>query len=126
MQVRLASEPLIVRADPVRIEQVIGNLVTNAAKFTPSGGSIVVEASAEGESAAVTVSDSGVGIRADMLTTVFDLFRQDSASLARAEGGLGIGLTVVKRLVELHGGSITVASAGLGEGSQFTVRMPLP
>ena len=124
MQVRLASEPLIVRADPVRIEQVIGNLVTNAAKFTPSGGSIVVEASTEDESAAVTVSDSGVGIRADMLTTVFDLFRQDSASLARAEGGLGIGLTVVKRLVELHGGSITVASAGLGEGSQFTVRLP--
>jgi signal transduction histidine kinase len=124
MEVRLASEPLFVRADPVRIEQIVGNLVTNAAKFTPQGGSIVVEASSDGESASVTVRDSGIGIRPHMLGSVFDLFTQDPTSLARAEGGLGIGLTIVKRLVELHGGSISVASEGLGLGSQFTVRLP--
>jgi signal transduction histidine kinase/ActR/RegA family two-component response regulator len=124
MQVRLAAEPLHIRADPVRIEQVICNLVTNAAKFTPEGGTIIVEVSGDEESAAVTVLDSGVGIRSDMLTAVFDLFTQDKATLERAGGGLGIGLTIVKRLVELHRGTIRVSSEGLGRGAQFTVRFP--
>lgn len=122
LEIRLAPAPVLIRADPVRIEQVIGNLVTNAAKFTPEGGRIVVEARADQETATVIVRDSGVGIRPDMLSAVFDLFRQDASSLARAEGGLGIGLTVVKRLVELHGGTISVSSEGLGRGSEFRVR----
>jgi signal transduction histidine kinase len=122
LDVRLAPAP--VRADPVRIEQVIGNLITNAAKFTPEGGRVTVEARADEDTATVVVRDTGVGIRPDMLPVVFDLFRQDASSLARAEGGLGIGLTVVKRLVELHGGTIRVSSAGLGRGSEFSVRFP--
>ena len=124
MQLRLASEPLYIYADPVRIEQVIGNLVTNAAKFTPEGGTVIVEVSGDAETAAVKVIDSGVGIRSDMLNAVFDLFIQDQATLDRAGGGLGIGLTIVKRLVELHRGTIRVASDGIGRGSQFTVRFP--
>ena len=124
MQLRLASEPLYIYADPVRIEQVIGNLVTNAAKFTPEGGTVIVEVSGDAETAAVKVIDSGVGIRSDMLGAVFDLFIQDQATLDRAGGGLGIGLTIVKRLVELHRGTIRVASDGIGRGSQFTVRFP--
>ncbi|MGZ5169071.1 MAG: hybrid sensor histidine kinase/response regulator [Burkholderiales bacterium] len=124
MQVRLVSEPLWIRADPVRIEQVIGNLVTNAAKFTPEGGTIVVEARGDSGAARVTVRDSGVGIRPDIINAVFDLFTQDTHTLARSEGGLGIGLTIVKRLVELHGGKVDVASEGLGHGAQFTVSFP--
>jgi signal transduction histidine kinase len=122
MDVRLAPAPLLINADPVRIEQVIGNLITNAAKFTPEGGDILVEVSGEASTAAVRVRDSGVGIRPDMLDSVFELFTQDATTLERSEGGLGIGLTIVKRLVELHGGTIEVSSAGLGHGSQFTVR----
>jgi CheY-like chemotaxis protein len=124
MQLRLAAEPLYIYADPVRIEQVIGNLVTNAAKFTPEGGTVILEVSGDAETAAVSVIDSGVGIRSDMLSAVFDLFIQDQATLDRAGGGLGIGLTIVKRLVELHRGTIRVASDGLGHGAQFTVRFP--
>jgi signal transduction histidine kinase len=125
VDVRLGDAPLCIHADPVRIEQVIANLVTNAAKFTPPGGTIVVEASGDGATASVTVTDSGIGIKPDMLGAVFDLFTQDTSSLARAEGGLGIGLTLVKRLVELHGGTVDVASAGLGRGAQFTARFGL-
>jgi signal transduction histidine kinase/ActR/RegA family two-component response regulator len=124
LAVRLAPEPLMVDADPVRIEQIIGNLLTNAAKFTPEGGSITVESSGSPESACVSVRDTGIGLRADMLGTVFDLFAQDERTLARAGGGLGIGLTIVKRLVELHGGTVSVLSEGPGKGSSFTVRFP--
>jgi signal transduction histidine kinase/ActR/RegA family two-component response regulator len=124
LAVRLAPEALMVDADPVRIEQIIGNLLTNAAKFTPEGGSITVEACGGPDSARVTVSDTGIGLRADMLGTVFDLFAQDEHTLARAGGGLGIGLTIVKRLVELHGGTVSVVSDGPGAGSSFTVEFP--
>ena len=112
-------------ADPVRIEQVLGNLVVNAAKFTPEGGAIEVESAREGGQAVVRVRDNGNGIRADMLASVFDLFVQDEGSLARTQGGLGIGLTLAKRLVELHGGSVCAESAGIGQGSCFEVRLPL-
>ena len=125
MEVKLAREPLMIEADPVRIEQVVGNLVTNAAKFTPEHGSIRVEVSGEPGAAAVSVRDNGVGIRPDMLDNVFDLFAQDDRTLERAGGGLGIGLTIVKRLVELHGGTIGVESEGVGKGARFTVRLPL-
>ncbi len=120
MDVRLAREPLLINADPVRIEQIIGNLVTNAAKFTPEGGDICVEVSGDANRVTVVVRDSGVGIRPDMLDSVFELFTQDSATIERSQGGLGIGLTIVKRLIELHGGKIEVNSSGLGRGAQFT------
>ncbi|HYC48592.1 MAG TPA: ATP-binding protein [Burkholderiales bacterium] len=124
LELRLAREPLYVMADPVRIEQIIGNLITNASKFTPEGGSIVVEAAGGAATATVTVSDSGVGIEGRMLNAVFELFTQDAATLERSRGGLGIGLTIVKRLVELHGGSVRVSSAGRDRGSRFTVELP--
>ena len=124
IEVRPAREALYVLADPVRVEQIIGNLITNAAKFTPEGGLIVVEGSGDAQMACITVSDSGVGIDKAMLNAVFELFTQDSATLERSAGGLGIGLTLVKRLVELHDGSVGVASEGRGQGSQFTVRFP--
>jgi CheY-like chemotaxis protein len=120
MDVRLAREPLFINADPVRLEQIIGNLVTNAAKFTPEGGDIRVEVSGDAHRVTVVVRDSGVGIRPDMLDSVFELFTQDSATIERSQGGLGIGLTIVKRLIELHGGRIEVRSAGVGHGAQFT------
>ena len=122
---RLATEPLTVMADPVRIEQVLGNLIANAAKFTPEGGLIEVESAREGGHAVVRVRDNGSGIRADMLASIFELFVQDEGSLARTQGGLGIGLTLVKRLVELHGGSVSARSEGLGRGSAFEIRLPL-
>ena len=124
MEVRLAREPLYINADPVRLEQIICNLVTNAAKFTPEGGEILVEAVDAPDTAAVSVTDSGVGIRPDMLNSVFDLFTQDTSTLERSGGGLGIGLTIVQRLVQLHGGTIEAASRGPGRGSRFTVRFP--
>ena len=125
MDARLAPEPLTIDADPVRIEQVIGNLVSNASKFTPERGGIRVQVSRDGGDATVAVCDDGVGIRSDMLDNVFDLFAQDDKTLERSGGGLGIGLTIVKRLVELHGGTISVASEGAGKGACFTVRFPL-
>jgi len=118
-------EPLLVRADPVRLEQVIGNLMVNAAKFTPDGGTIDVEASSNGEEALVAVTDNGVGIQPTMLDSIFELFAQGSETPARSNGGLGIGLTLVKRLMELHGGTVRALSKGLGSGSRFEVRMPL-
>jgi signal transduction histidine kinase/CheY-like chemotaxis protein len=125
VNVRLPSPSLSVRADPVRLEQAICNLLLNAAKFTPERGTIDVEVSSEGGFAVLSVSDNGLGIQPDMLESIFDLFTQDSVTLARTKGGLGIGLTLVKRLVELHGGTIRALSEGLGTGSRFEVRLPL-
>ena len=123
--VRLANEPLTILADPVRIEQVLGNLIVNAAKFTGAGGTISVEATREGAFGLVAVTDSGRGIAPEALVSVFDLFVQEDSSLARTQGGLGIGLTLVKRLVELHGGTVRASSPGIGKGSRFEVRLPL-
>ena len=125
VELRLAPRPLRVSADPVRMEQILGNLITNAAKYTPNGGSITIETLRDGESAVVRVHDNGRGIRPELLDSVFELFVQDDHSLARTAGGLGIGLTLVKRLVELHGGSVSAQSAGVGRGSTFEVRFPL-
>jgi signal transduction histidine kinase/ActR/RegA family two-component response regulator len=124
VEVRLAREPLTIMADPVRVDQIIGNLLTNAAKFTPEGGHIAIEACGQGDMALVTVRDTGIGLRQEMLASVFELFMQDSRTLERAGGGLGIGLTIVKRLVELHGGSVSVTSEGPGTGCTFTLRFP--
>ena len=122
---RLAAEPLVILADPVRIEQVLGNLIVNAAKFTGPGGTIAIETSREGECGVVSVIDSGRGIAPEAVESVFDLFVQEDASLARTQGGLGIGLTLVRRLVQLHGGEVCASSPGLGKGSRFEVRLPL-
>ncbi len=125
VHLRLWEEPLLVRADPVRIEQVIGNLLSNAAKFTPRGGTIEVESRIEDGHAVASVSDNGIGIKREMLESIFELFTQESVSAARTNGGLGIGLTLVKRLMELHGGSVHAMSEGLGTGACFELRLPL-
>ena len=117
--------PLRVEGDPTRLEQVMTNLLTNAAKYTDPGGRIELSARVEGDRLAVRVADTGVGIAPDMLPRVFDLFAQVDNSLDRSQGGLGIGLTIAQRLVALHGGTIEVASPGAGRGSVFTVRLPL-
>jgi signal transduction histidine kinase/CheY-like chemotaxis protein len=120
----LPPEPLRVEADPTRLEQVITNLLNNAAKYTESGGCIWVTAQREGDDAVVRVRDTGVGISPALLPHVFDLFTQASRPLDRPQGGLGIGLTLVRRLVELHGGSVEADSAGPGRGSEFVVHLP--
>ncbi len=120
----IRTEPVVVDADPMRLEQVVMNLLTNAAKYTPAGGTITVTVARSGDTAMIVVEDTGVGMTPDLTERVFDLFVQGERSLARSEGGLGIGLTLVQRLVEMHGGSIDAASDGPGRGSRFTVRLP--
>ena len=122
---RTARQPVPLRVDPVRIEQAICNLLVNASKFTPSGGSITVETTVDSGYGVVTVTDTGIGIRPDMLESIFDLFTQSEVTIDRAKGGLGIGLTLVKRLVELHGGTVRAFSEGLGKGARFEARLPL-
>ncbi len=124
VEVCIDDAPLMIDADPVRIEQILVNLLTNAAKYTDPGGTIWVEAARDGEHARVVVRDNGHGMNPATLDEVFDLFTQAHQGLAREKGGLGIGLTVVRQLVELHGGTICAASDGPGHGSQFTVLLP--
>jgi PAS domain S-box-containing protein len=114
-----------VDVDPTRMEQVVTNLITNALKYTPPGGAIHVSVRAEAGRAVLSVRDTGVGIAPELLSRVFDLFVQGERALDRTQGGLGIGLTLVRRLVELHGGTVEATSAGRGRGSTFTVRLPL-
>jgi CheY-like chemotaxis protein len=113
-----------VDADVIRLAQVIGNLLTNAAKYTVRPGRIMVTARREGDDAVIRVRDPGIGITADVLPHIFDLFVQGKQTLARSAGGLGIGLTLVRRLVEMHGGHVSAFSAGPGEGSEFVVTLP--
>jgi PAS domain S-box-containing protein len=123
--VRLEGEAVHVHADPARIEQVVNNLLDNALKYTPPGGRVRVTTEVVGHTAVLRVRDSGQGIRTDLLGRVFDLFVQEPQSLDRSRGGLGLGLALVKRLVELHGGAVAAWSAGPGQGSEFTVRLPV-
>jgi signal transduction histidine kinase/ActR/RegA family two-component response regulator len=125
LSVSLPEEPVFLDADPMRLEQVITNLVNNAARYTPQHGHIAVTVTRENTEAVLRVRDDGAGIPADMLPRVFDLFTQADRSLARSEGGLGIGLTIVRNLVERHGGTVSVESDGPGRGSEFIVRLPL-
>jgi signal transduction histidine kinase/ActR/RegA family two-component response regulator len=125
LSVSLPEEPIAVDADPVRLEQVITNLVNNAVRYTPPHGHIAVTVTRQDGDAVLRVRDDGIGISAQMLPRVFDLFTQADRSLARSEGGLGIGLTIVRNLVELHGGTVNVTSEGSGRGSEFVVRIPL-
>jgi PAS domain S-box-containing protein len=124
LAVELPQRPVRIEGDLTRLAQVLGNLLNNAAKYTPAGGRIDVAARMEGGSVAIDVRDSGVGISAEALPLVFDLFAQVDRTREQAQGGLGIGLWLVRKLVEMHGGTIEAASEGLGHGSTFTVRLP--
>jgi PAS domain S-box-containing protein len=121
----LPAEPVRLEADATRLEQVVSNLLNNAAKYTLPGGHIWVTAAREGDEAVVRVRDTGIGVPPDVLDRVFEPFvQQSNGSLARTEGGLGVGLTLVRSLVEMHGGRVEASSPGLGQGSQFVVRLP--
>jgi signal transduction histidine kinase len=125
LTVSVPDPDLTIHADSVRITQVLSNLLNNAAKYTPEGGSISLDARVEGKWIVFRVRDTGLGIPLAMLSRVFDMFAQVNQHLNRAQGGLGIGLSLVKAIVELHGGKIDVRSAGEGQGSEFSVRLPL-
>ena len=124
LTVSLPDEPVFLDADPERLSQVLTNLLSNATKYTPPGGQIVLTAAADDDNVKITVSDSGVGIPADMLECVFGMFTQVDSARDLAYGGLGIGLTLVRSLVELHGGSVHAESEGLGRGSRFVIWLP--
>ena len=121
--IEISTEPLWIDGDAVRLERVLANIVTNAVKYTPRGGNIRVVLRADGNDAVLSVEDTGVGISPRLLPFIFDLYVQAERTLDRAEGGLGIGLALARRLVELHGGTIHASSEGEGHGSQFTVRL---
>jgi len=123
LSVSMPSQPLWVNADPSRLEQVLVNLLTNAAKYTDEGGHIELSVEREGDEAVLRVRDTGIGIASELLPHIFDLFTQGQRSLDRAQGGLGIGLSLVQKLVELHGGTVEAFSS-LGQGSEFVVRLP--
>ncbi len=121
----LPEERLVVEADEVRLNQVVQNLLHNAAKYTPRGGRVGLSVTRDAGQAVVRVRDSGIGMSPELLTSAFDLFRQGSQGLERSQGGLGVGLTLVQRLVTLHGGTVQALSEGPGQGSEFVVRLPL-
>jgi CheY-like chemotaxis protein len=123
--VTLPPQPIYLLADPIRLVQIVGNLLNNAGKFTDKGGRISLTVEQEGTQAIVRVQDTGIGISAEQIHRIFEMFAQVDASLERSHGGLGIGLTLVKNLVEMHGGTVAASSAGLGHGSEFVVRLPM-
>jgi PAS domain S-box-containing protein len=122
--VEMPAEPVEFAADPLRLSQVLSNLLTNAAKYTDPNGTIRVRAFADAQNVTISVADTGVGLSKDMLTAVFAMFSQVKSTQDRSEGGLGIGLALARALVQLHGGTIEADSAGIGHGSEFTVRIP--
>jgi PAS domain S-box-containing protein len=125
LEVELSREPLRLEADSTRLEQMLANLLTNAAKYTPPEGRVRLTLGREGGEAVLRVRDDGIGIRPEMLPRIFDMFQQADRIPGRVAEGLGLGLTLVHRLVELHGGGVTAHSAGPGQGSEFVVRLPL-
>jgi two-component system CheB/CheR fusion protein len=125
LNVSLPPEPIYLHADPVRLAQVFGNLLNNACKYTEPGGRIWLTVERQGSEVVVNVKDTGLGIPSDKLASIFEMFTQIDRSLDRSQGGLGIGLTLVKRLVEMHGGSVEAYSDGQGLGSEFVVRLPM-
>ena len=124
LSVEIDAEPLFVDGDPVRLTQIVTNLLQNAAKYTPDGGQISVQAWRQGAQVEIRIRDNGVGITAEALPHVFDLFVQDERPLSRAQGGLGIGLTIVQRMVGMHGGTVEARSDGRDRGSEFIVSLP--
>jgi signal transduction histidine kinase len=126
LAISLPPDVIPIYGDALRLGQVFSNLLNNAAKYTDTGGQIWLTARREGSDAVVSVRDNGIGLSADALSIVFDMFMQADRSTNRSHGGLGIGLTLVKSLVELHGGTVSAHSEGLEQGSEFTVRLPIP
>ncbi len=124
LTVSLPTRPLFVQGDATRLEQILTNLVNNSAKYTDPGGHIWVSVERSGGGIVLRVKDTGIGIAPEMLPRIFDLFVQVKRRVDRSRGGIGIGLTLVRRLVELHGGKVEARSAGLGKGSEFIVRLP--
>jgi CheY-like chemotaxis protein len=124
LSAQLPDTPIQLNADPVRLTQVFINLLENACKYTEPGGLVQLTVESSGNQVVVSVEDSGMGIEADVLPTIFDMFTRADQSLERQQGGLGLGLTLVRRLVELHGGTVDATSDGRGRGSRFTVRLP--
>jgi CheY-like chemotaxis protein len=118
-------QPLYVNGDNARLVQCVTNVLTNAAKYTDANGEIRIRSYSTGTSAVIEIRDNGVGIAPDLLPRIFDLFVQSDRTLDRSEGGLGVGLSVVRRLVEMHGGTVVARSAGVGVGSTFEIRLPL-
>ena len=125
LTITLPPEPVLVQVDPARLAQVLSNLLNNAAKYTDEGGQISLTTERLGEDVMIRVRDNGIGISADLLPRIFDLFTQADRTLSRSRGGLGIGLTLVRSLIELHDGRVTAHSKGLGQGSEFVVRLPM-
>jgi two-component system CheB/CheR fusion protein len=125
LELLVSEVPIWIEADPARLHQVVLNLVGNAIKYTPAGGHVWIKATVEAGSAVIRIEDTGVGIAPEMLPRIFDLFTQEPDSRHLSQGGLGVGLSVVKNLVDLHGGTVDVRSDGRGKGSHFTVRLPL-
>ena len=125
LDVSLDAEPIMVEGDRTRLAQVYSNLLNNAAKYTQEGGRIAINACTEREAAVVRVKDNGIGLAPESLGSIFDMFMQVDRTLERSQAGLGVGLTLARRLVELHGGTLEVASEGPGRGSEFTVRLPV-
>ena len=125
LELSIAPDSMLLEADPVRLAQVVGNLLTNAAKYTNPNGRICVTADRAGDSAVLTVCDNGVGIATELLPHVFDLFVQGQHTASYSQGGLGVGLTLVHRLVEMHHGTVECSSEGIGKGTEITVRLPL-
>jgi signal transduction histidine kinase/ActR/RegA family two-component response regulator len=122
--IRTADSPVFVHGDPLRLEQIVNNLLTNAIKYTPPGGKIELSVEGDENSAVLCVRDNGIGITPDLVPRVFDLFTQAERALDRSQGGLGIGLTLVRALVEMHGGTVQVESDGAGKGCHFTITLP--
>jgi PAS domain S-box-containing protein len=126
LSISLPSEPVLLDGDLTRLAQVFSNLLTNSAKYTEAGGAIAIHATREPAGIAISVRDNGIGIPSDALPTIFDMFSQVDRSFERSAGGLGIGLALVRGLVEMHGGTVIAESAGVGKGSVFTVHLPVP
>ncbi len=120
----MSATPVWIDGDAVRLEQIVSNIIGNAVKYTPVGGNVTISLSIEAEEAVLRVQDDGFGITPELLPRVFDLFVQGERTLDRSQGGLGIGLTLVRRLVSLHHGTVSVSSEGANCGSLFTVRLP--
>ncbi len=125
LSLTVEAGPVMVEGDPARLEQIISNLLSNAIKYTPPDGRIRLSVAREREEAVIRVEDTGVGIAPEMLSAIFGIFTQVEGTLDRSQGGLGLGLSLVRRLAEKHGGSVVASSPGLGQGSEFTVRLPL-